>query len=315
MGPDEGAVDSGEPGPRLQLVVFAVERELTFELPATGTLTIGRGDECDVRIDDQSVSRRHAILHLGSRLAIEDLGGVNGTLVRDCPSGQAAADTLHVRQVIARKADLAVGDTILFGTATVVVRHAPAVESAQLAADAPGVLVRDPAMQAVYDQALRAAATQINVLLLGETGVGKEVVAPGDPRALAARAGPFVGINCAALRDSLLESELFGHEKGAFTGAIRRSRACSRPRAGGTLFLDEVGELSPAMQAKLLRVLEERGRRSRRLEPPADDRRPAARRDEPRSGIRQPRGHVPERPLLSDQQPGAHDPAAARAGR
>ena len=113
-------------------------------------------------------------------------------------------------------------------------------------------------MRIVHQQAARAAPTPINVLILGETGVGKEVMARAihahSPRAK----GPFMGINCAALSDSLLESELFGHEKGAFTGALQAREGLFEAAAGGTVFLDEVGELSPGTQAKLLRVLEER---------------------------------------------------------
>jgi two-component system, NtrC family, response regulator AtoC len=247
--------------PRLQLVVLAGEEARVLDLPAGGSLTIGRAEDAAVRIDDPSVSRNHAILHVGDRLTIEDLGSVNGTIVRDRASAQTAADTLNVRQLIARRAELAVGDTVLFGTASVMVRHAPAAEVADLARlvnDGPGFVVRDPAMRKVFEQALRAAPANINVLLLGETGVGKEVLA----RAIHARStrakGPFVGINCAALSDSLLESELFGHEKGAFTGAIQARPGLFEAAAGGTVFLDEVGELAPSTQAKLLRVLEER---------------------------------------------------------
>jgi len=248
----------GVEDPRLQLLVFAGEDLRTVDLPPVGTLTIGRGDECAVRIDDPSVSRRHAVLHRGPQLTIEDLGSVNGTLVRDRASSQAAADTLNVRQLLGRKAELAVGDTLLFGTAIVVVRHAPMPDVADLAGSGPGFVVRDTKMQAVFDQAARAAPTPINVLLLGETGVGKEVLA----RAIHARSGraggPFIGVNCAALSDTLLESELFGHEKGAFTGAVQARPGLFEAAAGGTVFLDEIGELALSTQAKLLRVLEER---------------------------------------------------------
>src|SRR6266850_924672 len=102
----------------------------------------------------------------------------------------------------------------------------------------------------------KVAATEATVLLAGESGTGKEVVAhlihEGSRRA----AGPFVALNCAALPEALLESELFGHEKGAFTGAVTARAGRIEQAAGGTLFLDEVGEMSPAVQAKFLRVLQ-----------------------------------------------------------
>jgi transcriptional regulator with GAF, ATPase, and Fis domain len=110
----------------------------------------------------------------------------------------------------------------------------------------------------VLAMAVKVAATETTVLLTGDSGTGKEVVARfihrGSPRAR----GPFVALNCAALPETLLESELFGHEKGAFTGAMAAHPGRIEQAAGGVLFLDEVGEMSPAVQAKLLRVLQER---------------------------------------------------------
>jgi transcriptional regulator with GAF, ATPase, and Fis domain len=110
----------------------------------------------------------------------------------------------------------------------------------------------------VLNQAMKVAPTETTVLLTGESGTGKEVVARfvhrGSPRAR----GPFMALNCAALPENLLESELFGHEKGAFTGAVAARPGRLEQAAGGVLFLDEVGEMTPAVQAKLLRVLQER---------------------------------------------------------
>jgi transcriptional regulator with AAA-type ATPase domain len=115
-----------------------------------------------------------------------------------------------------------------------------------------------PAIRNVYALAARAAAGQINVLILGETGTGKEVLATAIHRMSRRAQGPFVCINCAAISPGLLESELFGHEKGAFTGAVQAKEGLLEGAHGGTVFLDEVGEMPLGLQAKLLRVVETR---------------------------------------------------------
>src|SRR5450432_1284913 len=245
---------SGQPG--YQLVCFSRDEIRAFDLPVSVEVTIGRDAASTIHIDDPAVSRRHAILRVGETLEIEDLGGANGTFVRHTAQAEPGNDTVHIniRQFLRQKASLVVGDCLLFGTACVVLRHVPRVEIPDLA---PGVIVRDPAMRTLYADAARVARATINVLLLGETGVGKEVLARAihahSPRAK----GPFLGVNCGALAESLLESELFGSEKGAFTGALARAGLFEAAN-GGTVFLDEIAELSLGMQAKLLRVLEER---------------------------------------------------------
>jgi DNA-binding NtrC family response regulator len=128
------------------------------------------------------------------------------------------------------------------------------------AAAAPGgpAIVEDAAMRRLYTLLERVAPGTISVLLLGETGVGKEVVAEALHRLSPRAARPFVRLNCAALSETLLESELFGHEKGAFTGASQTKPGLLETAGGGTVFLDEVGELPLTTQVKLLRVLETR---------------------------------------------------------
>jgi DNA-binding NtrC family response regulator len=121
-----------------------------------------------------------------------------------------------------------------------------------------GVVAESPAMQDVLKLAKRVAATDSTVLVVGESGTGKEVVADLIHAWSARRDGPFVRINCGALPETLLETELFGHVRGAFTGAERDRKGLFLEATGGTLLLDEIGEISPAMQVKLLRVLQER---------------------------------------------------------
>ncbi len=252
-------------GPGFQLVVYSGDEVRTLDLPPRGTVSIGRGEGSAVRIDDLSVSRNHAVLHLGDKVVIEDLGSNNGTTIQDRAGGGSAAETLNVRQLRARKAELAAGQSIVFGTVRVVIRRAPTVEVPSLAAADPGesggddgVLVRDPAMKALYAEAAAAARTPSSVLVLGEMGVGKELFAraihAGSPRSK----GPFVAINCSALTETMLEDELFGHEKGSFTSAQKAREGLLASANGGTVFLDEIGDLAPAAQAKLLRVLEQR---------------------------------------------------------
>ena len=252
------AGDESESRPGYQLMVFWESTLQTFDLPRAGAVSIGRAEENAVRIDEASVSRQHAVLHVGPELLIEDLGGSNGTWVRERTALTPNAATANMRQVVRRKAPIRVGDGLLLGAVSAVVRRVTAPELPDFA-DAPaGAVVTDAAMKALYAQAALAAKANISILLLGETGVGKEVLA----RAIHARSsrarGPFMGINCAALTETLLESELFGFEKGAFTGAHQARAGLFESANGGTVFLDELGELPLSTQAKLLRVLEER---------------------------------------------------------
>jgi transcriptional regulator with PAS, ATPase and Fis domain len=121
-----------------------------------------------------------------------------------------------------------------------------------------GVLGKSPAMLKIFDLVERIACSTSNVLITGESGTGKERIARLIHEKETRKNAPFVAINCSAIPETLLESELFGHAKGSFTGAVQRKKGLFEEANGGTLFLDEIGDMSPALQVKLLRVLQEK---------------------------------------------------------
>ena len=214
------------------------------------SLRVGRAVENDVVVDDTSVSRKHA--RIESR--------PDGVFVVDCGSRNGV--TVGGRRV-QTEARIAPGDVLAIGPLEVLVAgsapgRGPSGPRAGLVAASDAVIVADPIMVELYRTVRRLASLETTVLIIGETGAGKEVVAQ-QLHALGPRAGgPFVGVNAAAVPDALLEAELFGHERGAFTGADRRRPGVFARAHGGTLFLDEIGEMPATVQAKLLRVLETR---------------------------------------------------------
>ena len=230
----------------LRLVVFADGRVTVRELPQTGSWTLGRLATCELVLDHPSVSRRHAKLTFGTVVTLEDLGSANGVVLHgttlDAPVPLKPGDVFRI------------GDVKLALEAVTPAR----AQHAAKPLDATQPVLASTAMQAVAERVRQVAKGTITVLLHGETGTGKEVVArllhESSPRS----AGPLISVNCAALAESLLESELFGHEKGAFTGAAAARRGLLESAKGGTVFLDEVGELPAPLQPKLLRVIEEK---------------------------------------------------------
>jgi DNA-binding NtrC family response regulator len=142
------------------------------------------------------------------------------------------------------------------GDVTLFVEHMTTLPVARATRTAAGLTGRAPAFVAMMEQVARVAPTDTAVLLLGETGTGKEMVARAIHEASARAHAPFVPVDCSGLAETLVESELFGHEKGAFTGALARKAGLVEAAAGGTLFLDEVGDIPLGLQVKLLRLLE-----------------------------------------------------------
>jgi DNA-binding NtrC family response regulator len=360
----------GEPGAGPQsgglcLHVVLDKNVTTYPLPATGTVIIGRATDTDVRIEVPSISRRHAALHLGAELEVEDLGGANGvsigsarlepnrrTRIREGTilslgpviavvqrSGSAPRPRRvwshgnfegRVEDECARAARQETTFAILrlrFGAGAkiedvvsgalhagdVLATYAPGelevllidvspeeasrVEAGVVSALAQsgveartGIVcyprdgrtpddllakaaacVRPAALDATGGRAIvgsalrqleplitRIARGSINVVLTGETGVGKELVAELVHSASPRRQRPFVRLNCAAFTETLLASELFGHERGAFTGADRTKPGLLETADGGTVFLDEVGEMPMGIQPQLLRVIEDK---------------------------------------------------------
>jgi transcriptional regulator with PAS, ATPase and Fis domain len=227
--------------PRLE-VVAGSERAVLADAP----VVVGSHEDCDLVLADPRASRRHCRLTLGPKgVLVEDLGSKNGTRI-----GGLEVERAYVGALV----PIMVGDT------KVIVSPLGETESVALSptvrfGDALGGSV---AMRALFAKLERAASGDLTVLLLGESGTGKDVLARGMHALSARRDGPFVPFDCSAVPSQLMEAELFGHVRGAFTGAHSDRRGVLGDADGGTLFVDEIGELPLDLQPKLLRALESR---------------------------------------------------------
>jgi transcriptional regulator with GAF, ATPase, and Fis domain len=222
------------------LVVTGPNGSVTYDLPERGTVVVGRDPEADLVFDDATLSRRHARVRVGDAVTIEDLSSKNGTRVRGRPLRAGEPQPLD-RDTVA-----------VLGAVMLALRErAPSPRGAH-------DIVVSGALEALADTVRKVAATDLPILLLGETGVGKDVFAEMIHARSPRHGRPLVRVHAAAVSESLFESELFGHEQGAFTGAVRARAGLLEAADGGTVFIDEVGEVPPTLQVKLLRVLEDR---------------------------------------------------------
>jgi DNA-binding NtrC family response regulator len=213
---------------------------------ATERCSIGSDPGNDLRLDVPTVSRFHCEIRVDAEGArIVDLGSLNGTVV----------DGVQVKDALLRN-----GSLVRIGGATLRFQLADGGHRLPLssATSFGGLFGASVPMRACFALMEKAAASDATVLLEGETGTGKGQAAEAIHQASARASAPFIVVDCGAIPANLLESELFGHEKGAFTGADAKRRGAFEEAAGGTIFLDEIGELPVDLQPKLLRVLENR---------------------------------------------------------
>jgi two-component system, NtrC family, response regulator HydG len=207
-------------------------------MPLQGAVSVGADASNQVVLEDRFVSRFHCrLLPAGQRWVVKDVDSTNGTYLDGGRVSEAEIDAGARIRVGSQELRVERGGT----------RPQPSL---------PGLLACDPALGPVVDLLSRAAPSLLPVTILGESGTGKEVAARAVHELSDRNGGPFVPVNCGAISRELAEAELFGHEKGAFTGAITSAPGAFGAADSGTLFLDEIGDLPAALQVKLLRALE-----------------------------------------------------------
>jgi two-component system, NtrC family, response regulator HydG len=243
----ERVSDEANAGVFVLVVTEGPERGRSYRLDTTLAVRtlIGTSPACEVRLTDREVSRRHAALErIGASVRITDLGSTNGTWV----------DRVKIIE-----ADLQGGEFVRVGATMfrVDLEETAAAEPSLPSATSFGRVVgASSEMRRLYPLCDRLAQTNVPVVIEGETGTGKEALAESlhemGPRAH----GPFVVFDCTAVPPSLVEAELFGHERGAFTGALHTRRGVFEQAQGGTLLIDEIGDLDLSIQPKLLRAIE-----------------------------------------------------------
>ena len=243
--PDESTVAAP---PRLEMLngTISLPNKPGSAIAVTSeAVLLGRHEDCQLVLDDPRVSSMHAELVATEQgVRLRDKGSKNGTFVGGVRVGEVFLTSRTSFRLAATE--------VLFEPAT-----REAVPVAQFGKFGP-LVGETAAMRALFDRLRRVAATELTVLIGGETGTGKELVARAIHQASPRKSGPFVVVDCGSIPPTLAEATLFGHEKGAFTGAIDRRVSPFAEADGGTIFLDELGELPLDLQPKLLRALAER---------------------------------------------------------
>jgi len=232
---------SSDGGPWGLTVLFSPdEKALGRAFVLNKKFSIGREARVgfDIEVDDRRISRQHCTVQRGTDgFTVSDAGSTNGTF----------ANGARVTSLLLARGDvLRVGDTVFELNQISTAPAPPAGDS---------LIGHSPIWRAVIDHVDRFAPTALPILILGESGTGKELIAQ-RVHTVSRRSGAFVAVNCSALQDNLAEATIFGHRRGAFTGAVQDTQGLVARASGGTLFLDELGDLPLALQPKLLRVLE-----------------------------------------------------------
>jgi len=254
--PSEGAIkteaQAKATGPTIETASFTLTvaegpdagKSLVIDAASPSRMLVGQSSVCQLKLTDKQVSRRHFAIEVGGdRLRVTDLGSTNGTLVNGVGVVDAyvnGTDTIHIGATTIRVSRAATNTTVAISNALSFGK----------------VVGASPEMRKLYPLCARVASTDVPVIIEGETGTGKEALAESIHEASKRAKGPFVVFDCTAVPPNLLESALFGHEKGAFTGAVSQRKGVFELADGGTLLIDEIGDLDIALQPKLLRAIE-----------------------------------------------------------
>jgi DNA-binding NtrC family response regulator len=249
--PTTARINEGVPPARVQVhdcvleVHSGVDKGRQFDLER-GVALVGTDPANDVVLYDTAVSRRHLLIRdEAAGCLVEDLGSTNGTFIEGTRIKQAYVE---------RGTRIKLGGTLI----SVEARSRTLAIDAASASECYGILGKSPKMRQLFGQIEMFAPSQLSIVLHGESGTGKEIIAHAIHLASKRASGPYSVLDCAAVDPALVASSLFGHKRGAFTGATDARKGILLSASGGTVFIDELGELPPEVQPRLLRAVEQR---------------------------------------------------------